>query len=128
MISPLLSFGYNCMVYIETICLKKIQLHDSGIGQLVELERMPHNEIFNRRFARAKVQINVLKPLPTGQLMKQVDPNEVPVWIQCWYENIYEFFHFCCLIRHITCQCTSREAALIFLGDGSQQPLYGFWN
>lgn len=82
---------------------------------------MPQNELLNWKFNRAKIAIQITKPLPPEKLLKHVDPIDVPVWIECCYER------FLRVLKHFTCQCHARKATTIALGDGSQLPLYGFW-
>lgn len=98
-----------------------------SIGKVVEMECMPHNEILTWKFARAKIELNVLKSISARKLLKQTHPNNNPVWIQCRYGRLFEFCHKCELLTHITCQCQATGVAFIFLNDGSQHLIYGFW-
>lgn len=62
-------FGSKCKISCLLKTLKKKEIACS-IGKVVDLEFMPQNEILSRN-ARAKIELNVLKSIPTGKLLKQ---------------------------------------------------------
>lgn len=94
---------------------------------VIEIELMLQTELLNWKFGRAKIELNVICSLPAGKLMKQNNPNDIHVWIQCRYERVSEFFHNCGILTHFTCQFQAIGASHISLNDGSQHPLYDFW-
>ncbi|XP_059460346.1 uncharacterized protein LOC132189616 [Corylus avellana] len=73
-------------------------------------------------FLRVKVQVNVLKPLPRGRILKLKNKT---LWIPFQYEKVPKFCFHCGVIRHGVGGCVNEE--LRWKHGKPKEPEYGPW-
>ncbi|KAF7807955.1 TMV resistance protein N-like [Senna tora] len=91
------------------------------VGDVLVIENPIINGRLIRNFARARVMVDLLKPLVVGLWVSR--PNLPSIWISMKFEKLSQFFFKCGILGHDSKSCKNREGART--KDG--KPLYGAW-
>lgn len=92
------------------------------IGDVLEVENPFVDGKLRRDFLRARVLVDIMKPLLCGLWIPR--PSMEKVWISCKYEKLQIFCYKCGCVDHDFRVCKKRRA---MLNDESGSPRYGSW-
>lgn len=101
---------------------EEVNIQNMGnlIGELVWYEKPKVGDKFNRSFGRARVLVEINKPLVTGFWATRPDDSEV--WVTAKYERVQSYCYKCGVIGHDFKGC---KAAITVDEKGDR--LYGAW-
>lgn len=94
----------------------------SRIGDILEVEDPVVNGRVMRDFLRARVLVDISKPLMCGVWIPR--PNMEKVWISIKYENLHVFCFKCGIVNHDFREYKKRR---VLMSDDFGQPKYGAW-
>lgn len=92
------------------------------IGDVLEVEDPIRNGKICRDFMRARVLVDISKPLLCGVWIPR--PNMEKVWISFRYEKLHVFCYKCGIVSHDFRDCKERRAMLF---DDPGKPKFGGW-
>lgn len=110
------------MVCLLEVCLVKMRVLGEKIGDVIEVENPIVEGGLFRDFLRARVLVDITKPLVCGIWIPR--PNMEKVWIECRYEKLQVFCFKCGVVGHDFRGCRMKRAMRI---DDPGKPRYGAW-
>ncbi|KAI9075907.1 hypothetical protein K1719_042108 [Acacia pycnantha] len=109
-------------VPMEALCLANAVTIGNHVGKVMMAEDPIYNGKFVRGFMRARVLIDLRKPLSHGFWMDR--PEGKKAWITIRYEKLQNFCYYCGRIGHDNRLCKSEQLMSMF---DSTLPRFGAW-
>ncbi|KAI9084479.1 hypothetical protein K1719_033467 [Acacia pycnantha] len=109
-------------VPMEAWCLDNAIMIGSHVGEVMLAEDPLYNGKYLRNFLRARVVLDLRKPLAYGFWLPKPDGSKV--WISIRYEKLQNFCYACGKIGHDNRQCRSERLMSI---SNPTEPRFGPW-
>ncbi|KAI9102190.1 hypothetical protein K1719_023700 [Acacia pycnantha] len=109
-------------VPIEALCLENNVTIGGHVGEDMMVEDPIHNGKYVRGFMRARVLIDLRKPLAHGFWMDKPDGEKA--WISIRYEKLQNYCYNCGKIGHDNRSCRSEQLMSMF---DPKEPRFGAW-
>ncbi|KAF7813220.1 TMV resistance protein N-like [Senna tora] len=108
---------------LEGFSRNNVERMGSVVGEVVMIENPVVNGRLLRTFARARVVIDMKKPLTTGFWVPR--PRLPRIWIEIRYEKLQHYCYNCGVIGHESWSCVKEK---VILENGSEEVVsYGPW-
>ncbi|KAI9124567.1 hypothetical protein K1719_004489 [Acacia pycnantha] len=107
---------------VEAMCLENAIMIGGYVGEVVLVEDPYLNGKLYRNFLRARVSLDLRKPLPYGFWMKKPDCGRI--WTSIRYEKLQSFCFSCGKIGHDNRTCNSEKWMSVAI---SNEPCFGPW-
>ncbi|KAK4256496.1 hypothetical protein QN277_009348 [Acacia crassicarpa] len=107
---------------LEALCVENAITIGGYVGEVMLVKDPRYNEWYLRNFLRARVILDLRKPLAYGFWLPKPDGRKV--WIPVKYEKLQNFCYSCGKVRHDNRVCNSERKMSIYK---STEPQYGAW-
>ncbi|KAK4271133.1 hypothetical protein QN277_019870 [Acacia crassicarpa] len=109
-------------VPMEAMCLENAVMIGGYVGEVMLAENPIYNGKYVRSCLRARVLLDLKKPLAYGFWMDQPDGGKT--WIPIRYEKLQNYCYNCGKLGHDNCSCKSEQLMSTF---DPAMPRYGPW-
>ncbi|KAI9075750.1 hypothetical protein K1719_042236 [Acacia pycnantha] len=109
-------------VPLEALCLENATRIGSHVGKVIIAEDPFYNGRYLRNFLRARVILDLRKPLAHGYWLPRPDGRKV--WIAIKYEKLQSFYYNCGKLGHDNRTCQVEKLMSCY---NSSEPRFGSW-
>ncbi|KAI9083591.1 hypothetical protein K1719_034533 [Acacia pycnantha] len=107
---------------LEALCLENAITIGRQVGEVILAEDPSYNNRYLRNFLRARIILDLRKPLAYGYWLPRPDGRRI--WIAIRYEKLQTFCYHCGLAGHDNRGCKSTKLMSI---TNATEPRYGAW-